>query len=115
MLTVIVGLEGSGKSRIRRPLGSLYSLMPSTSVTFTALVAAGLAGARWPGLRPPFSSTGVTEPVFGGAGCGCAAAKGTARARKSARTTRVMGEIRVAERGTEEIVSEALRAACHRT
>src|SRR5688572_22663033 len=95
MLTVIVGLDGSGKSRTLNPLGSLYSLMPSTSVTLTALVGAGRVATRWPGLRPPFTSTGVTEPVFGGTGCGCAATKDTARARKSARTTRVMGKIRV--------------------
>src|SRR3972149_5506666 len=34
MLTVIVGFEGSGKSRMRRPFAcSRYSVMPSTDVT----------------------------------------------------------------------------------
>ena len=30
MLTVMVGFDGSGNSRNRRPLGRLYSVMPST-------------------------------------------------------------------------------------
>src|SRR5262249_37056323 len=48
MLTVIVGLVGSGKSRTRRPLASRYSVMPSTDVTLPG--AAGAAAAAAGGL-----------------------------------------------------------------
>src|SRR5690606_9226608 len=36
MFTVTVGLDGSGKSSTRRPLGRLYSVMPSTVAPLTA-------------------------------------------------------------------------------
>src|SRR5262249_17085015 len=45
MLTVTSGLESSGKSRTRRPLGSLYSVMPSTVATFFGTASAERAGA----------------------------------------------------------------------
>ena len=43
MLTVTVGLVGSGKSSTRRPFDSRYSVMPSTEATFTGLAGAGAA------------------------------------------------------------------------
>src|SRR4051812_2826516 len=46
MLTVMVALELSGKSSTRKPLGSVYSRMPSTSATFLRL--AGLVSAFHP-------------------------------------------------------------------
>src|SRR5688572_13915773 len=89
MLTVIVGLDGSGNISTLSPLGSWYSVIPSTSCTFTGVTLAE-PGTRWPGLRP-LASIGVTLPVFGGADCGCAAARGTARATRSATRNLVMG------------------------
>src|SRR5215469_10262527 len=44
MLTVIVGLVGSGKRRTVRPLARRYSVMPSTEVTRTGLPGAAVAG-----------------------------------------------------------------------
>ena len=32
---MIVALDGSGKSKTRNPFASLYSVIPSTDVTFT--------------------------------------------------------------------------------
>ena len=42
MFTVVVGFDGSGKSSTRSPLGSEYSVIPSTDATF---VSAGRADA----------------------------------------------------------------------
>src|SRR5262245_35505624 len=73
MLTVIVSFEGSGISRARSPLGSRYSVMPSTEVT-----------------RSTPGGPGGTE---GSAGCAAATA---ATVRLSPRTvrTRRPGRIR---------------------
>jgi len=38
MLTVIIGFEGSGKTKNRNPLSNRYSVMPSTEVTFVTPV-----------------------------------------------------------------------------
>src|SRR5438093_11479588 len=47
MLTVIVGLERSGKRRIRRPLlCNRYSVMPSTDVIFSTCANADAADSR---------------------------------------------------------------------
>src|SRR5881409_3026718 len=35
MLTVIVDFDGSGNTRMCKPFASLYSVMPSTDVTFS--------------------------------------------------------------------------------
>src|SRR2546426_11597281 len=44
MLTVIVGFDKSGKSRMRSPLfGNLYSVIPSTDVIFSACAMADMA------------------------------------------------------------------------
>ena len=44
MFTVTVGLDGSGKSRTRSPFASRYSVIPSTSVTFSGgVIGAGAA------------------------------------------------------------------------
>jgi len=56
MLTVIVALVGSGKSRTRSPFARRYSVMPSTEVTFSGLpgaafgVEAGFAAGFGAGL-----------------------------------------------------------------
>src|SRR5687767_12352069 len=66
MLTVMVGFEGSGKSRTLSPLGRRYSEMPSTSATLTGMeptVRPAVGGGRRSGLP-----MGVTVPVLGGAG-----------------------------------------------
>src|SRR5664279_3776517 len=61
MLTVTLVLLGSGKSRTRKSLASLYSVMPSTLVSLTA--APGFAGAA------------LTAEVFAAA-CGAWASSG---------------------------------------
>src|SRR5687768_18548302 len=47
MFTVTVGFDASGNSRTRMPLGSEYSVIPSTDATCVAFGAA--CAARWPG------------------------------------------------------------------
>src|SRR5688572_3341156 len=92
MLTVIVGLDGSGNISTRRPLGRRYSVMPSTSVTLTGFTSTGRTAARWPGLRAPLASTGVTVPVLGAAAvAGCAWASGRAAHRATAARRRIIG------------------------
>src|SRR5438045_1424797 len=71
MFTVIVGFEGSGKSRTLKPFARRYSVMPSTDVTF--VTPAGNAEA----------AEGGAVRVFGVAAglASCAAAE---RGRKAA-------------------------------
>src|SRR5689334_13268642 len=65
MLTVTVGLDGSGKRSTRKPFGRRYSVMPSTSATFVgATVGALNAEAGSAGLL----RFGVSTPVRAGAG-----------------------------------------------
>ena len=44
MFTVVVGWASSGASRIRRPFGSRYSVMPSTAATRSARMTGAAAG-----------------------------------------------------------------------
>src|SRR5258708_3145925 len=46
MLTVIVGFEGSGKTRSRMPLSRRYSVMPSTDVTLETPLGSCWANAN---------------------------------------------------------------------
>ena len=65
--TVTVDCVGSGNSRICKPFGSVYSVMPSTLRTF---VAFGIAAATvFVGSTPAVSTSGsIATEVVGGAG-----------------------------------------------
>ena len=80
MLTVTVGLVGSGKRRTRRPFASRYSVIPSTEVTFQGGRAFAAAGA------------GVVAWTFFGAACAGSvdAARSRARQTSGARNRMVM-------------------------
>src|SRR6478609_8016941 len=67
MLTVIVGLDWSGNSSTRSPFARRYSVMPSTSVTFT----------------------GVAGTAAGGFVAGCAALTTAEKTMQASRTVRV--------------------------
>src|SRR6478736_2520016 len=70
MFTVTVGLDWSGNSSTRRPLGSRYSVMPSTSVTFTGAAGAVATGcvAGWAAVtaieNARQASRTILVPVF---------------------------------------------------
>src|SRR5688572_12692997 len=143
MLTVIVGLDGSGKSSTLSPLGNWYSVMPSTSCTFTGVVLAGLIAARWPGLRPcgwtvagrgslvacgsalarraggAFAGAFAGPAALGGVdgvdcGAGCWAATSVAdNAQSSTARNRVMAGGRCGAARGKRIISEAGERLCH--
>src|SRR5262249_14985827 len=70
MLTVIVGLVGSGKSRTRRPLPSRYSVMPSTEVTLTGAARdAVFAGAAALGFAAFCAAAGFAVGFWAEAVC----------------------------------------------
>jgi hypothetical protein len=71
MFTVIVGLDASGKSSTRSPLGSRYSVMPSTAATFAiADTGIGLPSFGPPGAGRRGAAFGVTVAIFGAAAGG---------------------------------------------
>src|SRR5436190_6583817 len=83
MFTVIVGFEGSGKSRTLKPFARRYSVMPSTDVTF--VTPAGSAEAAEGGAARAF---GVAAGL-----ASCAAAKrGRKAAVRSATRVRMDGD-----------------------
>src|SRR5215475_3766786 len=74
MLTVIVGLVGSGKRRTVMPFARRYSVMPSTEVTLTGLPGAAAAG---------FAAGADFAAGFEVAACGAAARATAARNARS--------------------------------
>src|SRR5215472_17076261 len=78
MLTVIVGLVGSGKSRTCRPFESRYSVMPSTEVSLTGLPGAAAGG--W--VAGAVFAAGF-EAGFGAVACGAAVRAAAARNARS--------------------------------
>src|SRR5688572_28028954 len=70
MLTVIVGFDWSGKSSTLSPLGSLYSVMPSTSVTLVGVVPTFTPGSCFGG-GPRLAAAALFTP--GGGAFGSAA------------------------------------------
>src|SRR5438045_8335318 len=81
MLTVTVGFEASGKSSALRPLGSRYSVMPSTEVTR---------------VTPAGSAALLAGAAAGGGDLSCASAGNDARntAMRQAKAERKNGVIR---------------------
>src|SRR5580765_847809 len=79
MLTVMVGFDGSGNSRNRRPLGRLYSVMPSTVGPLVA--RGGAAGALGAGFAAGGACWGWTR-----VGAVVRTARARLSTRRSART-----------------------------
>ena len=59
MLTVMVGLVGSGKRSTRSPFESRYSVMPSTDVTFSGLPGAAAGAAAFFGAAAGLAAAWV--------------------------------------------------------
>ena len=110
MLTVIVGLDGSGNSSTLSPFGSRYSVMPSTEATGCSLTG-GVAvrgRAALAGASPPRGWASAAGLRAGGASA-CAPATVLAGTMTVSSRPSALGIVRRIETSKEAYASGSLR------